>query len=134
MIRIIMKDKVNRVIHDNIVHDSFYDTFVNKWQDQIDEINVDKTYPDPNSHPDLVQLMNAARARATMALREARIERNRRRRLRGETEKADDVMEISGDSSDVSSLSDIGSDIASQVDANEDSDDEQSAADSSVKD
>ena len=86
MIRTIMKDKVNRVIHNTVVPDSFYDEMVNKWQDQIDELNIDKTYVDQSTHPDLVQLMNAARARATMAMREARIERNRRRRLKGVAE------------------------------------------------
>src|SRR5271154_3298719 len=106
MIRIIMKDKVNRVIHNNPVHDSFYDAFINAWPDHLDELNVDKTYPDANTNPELVHLMNQARARALMALREARVERNRRRRLKGDAEKADDEVEISGDSSEISSLSD----------------------------
>jgi hypothetical protein len=136
MIRIIMKDKVNRVIHNNLVDDSFYDGFVNTWQDDLDELNVDKTYPDSNTHPDLVHLMNQARARALMALREARIERNRRRRLKGDLEQGDDEVEISGDSSEISSLSDIGSsmDIDGDVDADEDMDDERSSGDSSEKD
>src|SRR5205823_3263881 len=82
-----------------------------------------KTYPDPNTHPDLVQIMNAARARATMAMREARIERNRRRRLKGIAEH--DVL--LGDDSVVSSLSDPGSDLNDGEDDDGESDDEQSA-------
>jgi hypothetical protein len=129
MIRILMKDKVNRVIHDNIAPDSFYELLASGWPDTIDEKTVVNTYPTPNTHPDIVTLMNASRARALMALREARIEQRRRKRIRGETEKPDDIMEIGG-GSDISELSDPGSDI----DGEDESDDEQSAGDYTEKD
>jgi hypothetical protein len=114
-----MKDKVHRIINNAWVPDAFYGTMLDRWQDHIDELNVDKTYADPNTHPDLIHLMNAARSRATNALREARIERNRRRRLKGITE-ADEVV-LGGDSN-VSSLSDPGSDIDLDDDGGGDSD------------
>jgi hypothetical protein len=130
-----MKDKVNRIIHDNAVDDSFYDGFINIWQDHIDELNVDKTYPDSHVGQELQRLMNQARTRALAALREARIERSRRRRLKGDADRVEEEAEIGGDSSELSSLSDIGSSLDSDadnddVDANEDMDDhvdEQSA-------
>jgi hypothetical protein len=133
MIRIIMKDKVNRVIHDNVVHDSFYDLMVNKWQDNIDELNLDRTYAEADTHPELVHLMNSARGRATMALREARIERNRRRRMKG-LDREDDEMVIGGASSDASTLSDPGSDLESEMDEDGETDDGQTVSQSSEKD
>ena len=123
MIRVIMKDKVNRVIHDTVVPDAFYDPMVGRWRDQIDELNVDRTYPDPRTHPDVVQLMNAARARATLAMREARIERNRRRRLKGISETEEALLGGDDGNSDLSSLSDPGSNM------DEDDDESQSGED-----
>jgi len=80
------------------------------WEDQIDELNVEKTYPPANTDPALLRLMNSARNRAMAALREARVERNRRRRLKGEIDMEVEEVPVANESDD-SNLSDLESDF-----------------------